>query len=152
MKTDRQRHLNDYLKLPYTVTLRLDEDGDWVARVAELEGCVAHGSTQAEALSVVEEMKAAWIEDALEAGDPIPAPEHEEDLPSGKWLQRVPRTLHKRLADLAQREQVSLNQLVTSMLAEAVGSKSEAKRTSGSVHRAAFSKMVRPTVRRKRAI
>jgi hypothetical protein len=25
--------LNDYLKLPYTITLRPDEDGDWVARV-----------------------------------------------------------------------------------------------------------------------
>ena len=149
MKTDRLRRLNDYLKLPYTVVLRPDEDGVWIARVEELQGCVAHGNTQAEALLVVEEMKTAWIEDALEAGDPIPKPEPEEDLPSGKWLQRVPRTLHKKLAELAKKEQVSLNQLVTSMLAEAIGSKSETKRVSRSVHAGVSTKMVAPAERRK---
>jgi antitoxin HicB len=150
MKTDRLRHLNDYLKLPYTVTLRPDEDGVWVARVEELEGCIAHGNTQAEALAIVEEAKAAWIEDALEAGDPVPVPEQEENLPSGKWLQRVPRSLHKKLGDLAKKEQVSLNQLVTSILAEAIGSKSETKRMSRSVHTGASTKMVAPAERRKR--
>src|SRR5436309_3460345 len=69
MKTDRSRHLKEYLKLLYTITLRPDKDGDWIARVEELEGCVARGGTQAEALAVVEEMKTAWIEDALEADD-----------------------------------------------------------------------------------
>ena len=44
-----------------------------------------------------------------------------EDLPSGKWLQRVPRTLHLKLSALAKREGISLNQLVVSILAEAVG-------------------------------
>src|SRR5437763_4618014 len=152
MKTDRLRRLNDYLKLPYTVVLRPDEDGVWIARVEELEGCVAHGSTQAEALAVVEEMKTAWIEDALEAGDPIPVPEQEENLPSGKWLQRVPRTLHKKLVDFAKKEQVSLNQLVTSMLAEAIGSKPEAKRTSRSIHTGASAKVAMPAIRRKCAL
>jgi antitoxin HicB len=149
MKTDRIRPLNDYLKLPYTVNLRTDEDGVWIARVEELEGCIAHGSTQAEALSVLEEMKTAWIEDALEAGDPIPKPELEEELPSGKWLQRVPRTLHKKLAELAKKEQVSLNQLVTSILAEAIGSKSETKRIARSAHTGASTKMATPSERRK---
>jgi antitoxin HicB len=149
MKTDRIRHLNDYLKLPYTVNLRPDEDGVWIARIEELEGCIAHGSTQAEALLVLEEMKTAWIEDALEAGDTIPRPEQQEDLPSGKWLQRVPRTLHKKLAELAKKEQVSLNQLVTSMLAEAVGSKSETKRGSRSVDAGVSTKMAATPERRK---
>lgn len=125
MKAEQQRDLNHYLQLPYTVILRPDEDGLWIARIDELEGCVAHGDTQSEALTIIEEMKKAWIEDALEAGDPIPEPTHGETLPSGKWLQRVPRSLHKKLADLASKEQVSLNQLVTSLLAEAVGRKSE---------------------------
>ena len=144
MKINEPSDLKDYLKLPYTVILRPDEDGVWIARIEELEGCIAHGSTQPEALSVIEEMKAAWIEDALEAGDPIPKPGQDEILPSGKWLQRVPRSLHKKLAQLAKTEQVSLNQLVTSILAEAVGRKSQAERISRNIDVWASNKIVVP--------
>lgn len=110
--------INKYLNLPYTVTLKVDEDGDFVARIAELPGCSSHGKTHAEALENLRESQSLWIQDALEAGDAIPAPEDDDLLPSGKWVQRVPRTLHLKLARLAKRESVSLNQLVTSMLAE----------------------------------
>lgn len=54
----------------------------------------------------LDEAKQAWIEDALESGDVVPEPAREEELPSGKWLQRVPRSLHKKLPDLAKKEQV----------------------------------------------
>jgi len=101
--------------------LRKDEDGDWVARIEELPGCTAHGKTRGEALENLEQVQAAWLEDALEAGDEIPEPQHNELLPSGKWLQRVPKSLHKKLAELAKQEGVSLNQMATSILAEAVG-------------------------------
>jgi len=114
---------NYYSKLPYTVVLRPDEDGDYVARVDELPGCAAHGKTAQEALENLEEAKQLWIVDCLERGDPIPEPLSEEELPSGKWVQRIPRSLHGRLVALAKREKVSLNQLVTSILAEAVGSR-----------------------------
>lgn len=113
--------LNDYLKLPYTITLKPDDEGDWVARVEELEGCVAHGRTQAEALERLEETKALWIEDALAQGQPVPKPAPAEPLPSGRWLQRVPRSLHKRLTQLAKKEGTSLNQLVTTVLSEYAG-------------------------------
>jgi len=105
----------------YGMILRKDEDGDWVARIEELHGCTAHGKTRGEALENLEEVQAAWLEDALEAGDEIPEPQHNELLPSGKWLQRVPKSLHKKLAELAKQEGVSLNQMATSILAEAVG-------------------------------
>ncbi|OFW10614.1 MAG: hypothetical protein A3G20_06675 [Acidobacteria bacterium RIFCSPLOWO2_12_FULL_59_11] len=112
-----------YLSLPYTVILRRDEEGDYVARIEELPGCSTHGKSPQEALENLEEAKTAWIEDCLKQGDPIPEPETEEALPSGKWVQRVPRTLHRELARLAKQEQVSLNQLVTSILSEAVGAR-----------------------------
>jgi hypothetical protein len=64
-----------------------------------------------------------WIADCIESGDAIPEPAEEIELPSGKWLQRVPRSLHLKLIRLAKEEGVSLNQMVTSALAEAVGSK-----------------------------
>ena len=112
-----------YLALPYTVVLRRDEERDYVARIEELPGCSTHGKSPQEALENLEEVKSAWIEDCLEQGDPIPEPATEEALPSGKWVQRVPRTLHRELVRLAKQEQVSLNQLVTSILSEAVGAR-----------------------------
>lgn len=111
-----------YLKLPYEMTIRPDEEGDWIARIEELEGCIAHGESREEALRRLDEAKEVWIEESLAAGQPIPEPTPEEALPSGKWLQRTPRSLHKNLSRLARIEGTSLNQLVTSILARYVGS------------------------------
>src|SRR5262245_35939856 len=93
--------LDDYLKLPYTITLHRDDEGDWVARINELQGCTANGTTQEEALADIEQAKREWIQAALEDGIPVPEPVREEILPSGKWVQRVPRRLHKTLTELA---------------------------------------------------
>lgn len=129
-----------YLDLPYTVIVRQDSQGDFVARVDELPGCSAHGKTPSEALEAVEEAKRLWITDCVESGDPVPEPSVDEGLPSGKWLQRVPRSLHRKLVLQAKREGVSLNQLVTSMLAEAAG----AKRTEGA-HEASWTGLKKAT-------
>lgn len=110
-----------YSSLPYTVVMRRDEDGDTVARIDELPGCATHGKSPQEALENLEEVKRAWIEDCLKQGDRIPEPVRQDALPSGKWLQRVPKSLHGDLIRLAKRENVSLNQLVTSVLSEASG-------------------------------
>jgi predicted RNase H-like HicB family nuclease len=112
------------------ITLRPDDEGDWVVRVEELEGCVAHGRTQAEALERLEEAKTLWIEAELAHGQPVPKPAPAEPLPSGRWLQRVPRSLHKRLAQLAKIEGTSLNQLVTAVLSEYAGSAHGASRST----------------------
>ncbi len=117
------KDLKYYLDLPYTIVVRRDEDGDFVARVDELPGCAAHGKDPQEALTNLEEAKQLWISESLEAGQSVPEPAAEEALPSGKWVQRVPRSLHRKLALLARRERVSLNQLVTALLSEAVGAK-----------------------------
>ena len=121
MKNEIARKRDHLRTLPYGILLRKDEEGDWVARISELPGCTAHGNTQAEALKNLDEVMEVWLEDALISGAAIPGPHVDQRLPSGKWLQRVPRSLHKALVELAEREEVSLNQLVTSMLAEAVG-------------------------------
>lgn len=115
------KDLKYFLSLPYTVVLRPDEDGGTVARVEELPGCVTGGTTVSEALEKLEDLKRAWIEDAIDAGHTVPEPVPEEVLPSGKWVQRVPRSLHRKLSIVAKKENVSLNALVTSILSEAVG-------------------------------
>ncbi|OFW39791.1 MAG: hypothetical protein A3J28_09060 [Acidobacteria bacterium RIFCSPLOWO2_12_FULL_60_22] len=121
------KDMNYYMSLPYRVILRRDEDGDHVARIEELAGCSTHGKTAKAALANLEELKRIWIEDCLAKGDPIPEPMPAESLPSGKWVQRVPRTLHRDLVRLAKGEKVSLNQLVTSILSEAVGARKPRK-------------------------
>ena len=119
------RTLDEYLALPYTKVVKKDSEGDFVARVLELPGCVADGATEAEALDVLAEAQRLWIEDALEANHEIPEPVVEEEaLPSGKWLLRLPRSLHRKLIARARVENVSLNQLAATLLAEGIGARS----------------------------
>jgi len=126
--------IQKYLKQPYTVMLRLDPDGDFVARIEELPGCSAHGKTRDEALENIDEAKRLWIEDCLDSGNPVPLPTEHEELPSGKWLQRVPRSLHKRLQTLSRKEGVSFNQYITSLLAEAAGERAFSREESVRTH------------------
>ena len=51
-----------------------NEDQVFVAEVPELPGCMAHGDTNAEALSNADEAIQLWIDIAEEFGDPIPEP------------------------------------------------------------------------------
>ena len=51
-----------------------DEDHVFVADVPQLPGCIAHGSSQEEALKNANEAIQLWIDTALEYGDPIPEP------------------------------------------------------------------------------
>ena len=125
------KNINCYLDLPYTVIMRRDDEGDYVARIEELRGCSAHASTPAEAFENLREAQRLWIEDAIEAGHLVPEPQEQQSLPSGKWIQRVPRSLHRSLTKLAERENVSLNQLVVSVLSEAVGAKSWVETIAG---------------------
>lgn len=128
------RDVNGYMELPYTVVVRKDEEGDYVATVDELPGCIAHGATRLEALECLDEIQQAWLSECIEQGQPVPEPRLVQELPSGKWVQRVPRSLHLKLSRLARTENVSLNQFVTSLLGEAVGEMTT-KRKSVSVLR-----------------
>ena len=51
-----------------------EDDGAYIAEVPELAGCLADGSTAAEALSNVEQIIREWIETAQELGRPVPEP------------------------------------------------------------------------------
>jgi len=63
----------------------------------------------------------AWLEAAKAAGRDIPEPSVTAPLDrySGKFVVRVPRSVHARLARKAKQEGVSLNQLVSSVLSRA---------------------------------
>lgn len=116
--------IEEYMALPYTMMVRWDaDDGLFVARVKEIEGCTGHGDTEADALAMLRDNLREWVGFSLESGDPIPVPSDPADLPSGKWLQRAPRSLHAALALAAEEESVSLNQYVVSVLSREIGAR-----------------------------
>ncbi len=112
--------LEYYLNLPYTIELRNTPGEGWFARVKELTGCMSQGETAEEAVAMIQEAMQGWLEVALEHGDPIPEPQPDEEF-SGKFVVRVPRSLHRELVAAAEREGVSLNQFINTALAQAIG-------------------------------
>jgi len=115
---------DDFLRRPYHILLVRDQDSDgnvgWVASVEELRGCLSQGDTPEEAASMIYEAMGAWLGVALAHGDPIPEPRPEPSF-SGRFLVRLPATLHEALDRGAKREGVSLNQYVSTLLAGAIG-------------------------------
>ena len=51
-----------------------DEDQVFIAEVPELPGCMAHGSSQEEALASANQAIQLWIDTAREFGRPVPEP------------------------------------------------------------------------------
>lgn len=66
--------LEYYLALPYTIELTPDEDGDWFAEIPLLKGCMTQGASREEALIMLDEAQALWLETALAEGIEIPEP------------------------------------------------------------------------------
>jgi len=61
--------------LKYSITIQYDDKDDiFVANVPELEGCMAHGNTQEQAMKEIDAAIRLWIETARENGDIIPEP------------------------------------------------------------------------------
>ncbi len=77
---------------------------------------MTEGATREEALANLDDAMATWIEVQLEDHETIPEPLAADDF-SGKFLVRVPKSLHRDLARRADREGVSLNQYVSTTLA-----------------------------------
>jgi antitoxin HicB len=113
-----------FLALPYHIVIvRDDADGEkepWIARVEELPGCEARDETADGAARAISKAMEDWVADALERGASVPEPRRAPSH-SGRLLLRIPQGLHAELAHKADTEEVSLNGLITGMLAGAVG-------------------------------
>jgi antitoxin HicB len=118
--TIMDKALEYYLNLPYTIELIHEPEEGWFVRVKELPGCMSQGETAEEALTMIREAMALWLKAAMEDKLPIPEPRSEEAF-SGKFVVRVPRSLHRDLVARAEEEGVSLNQYINMTLAMAVG-------------------------------
>jgi len=128
----KRKEIEHYLSLPYAVEVRQYEDGTWFARMPELPGCMTEADTLEEAIAQIKDAQREWIAACLEDRTAIPEPQHMQGY-SGQFRVRVPRSLHKELAERAKVEGTSLNQMVVSLLSRSLGT------TSTKPHRTAHS-------------
>ena len=108
--------LNEYMALSYRMEIVEDKDeGGYVISYPDLPGCITCGETVEHAVANAVDAKRAWIEAALEAGVEINEPDSLEDY-SRQFKLRIPRSLHRILAEHAKREGVSMNQYCVYLL------------------------------------
>jgi antitoxin HicB len=124
-----EKYLDYYMNLAYPIRIYPEPDGSgYTAEIPDLPGCLTCADTLEELWEMIEDAKRGWLELALEDGDPIPEPSWPTNgEPSGKFTVRMPRSLHRKLAEQAEREGVSLNQFINVALAETVGYRRKAQ-------------------------
>lgn len=111
------KNLEHYLTLKYPIELVEDEDGRFVASIPDLPGCASFGDSPNEAIEGLRVTKELWVKGRLENGLEVPEPTELEDF-SGKFVLRIPRSLHKSLDFEASSQGVSLNHYVSHLLSE----------------------------------
>jgi predicted RNase H-like HicB family nuclease len=107
-----KKTIDYYLTLPYRMELIPDaEEGGYGARYPELPGCITCGETLDSVARNAEDAKKSWLMAAMEDGIEIPEPATEDiNQYSGQFKLRIPKALHKALAEHAKREGISMNQ------------------------------------------
>ena len=106
------KNIEEYMKLPYNYIIQQinDESGEYYyAHVLEMDGCQSTGNTFKEAYDNLKDAMRGWIETKLDEGYDVPLPVKYNEF-SGKFMVRIPKSLHYRLSIEAQQEGVSLNQ------------------------------------------
>jgi len=58
--------------MPLTIEVEQEEDGRWIAEVAELPGVLTYGHTRKEAIDRVQALSLRVLADRLDHGEPVP--------------------------------------------------------------------------------
>ena len=106
--------LDDYMQISYRMEIVEDkQEGGFVVSFPELPGCITCGETIESAIANAMDAKKAWLEAALEQGIEIA-----DNLKkySGQFKLRIPRSLHKSLAEHSKKEGISMNQYCVYLL------------------------------------
>lgn len=110
--------LEYYLALPHKLEIIPDMDeGGYLASYPDLPGCLTIGDTMQEVIKNAEDAKTAWLEAAIEDGIAITEPQSAEKY-SGQFKLRLPKSLHKALAEHSKQEGISMNQYCLYLLAK----------------------------------
>ncbi len=110
--------LNDYMEMSYRMEVVEDKDeGGFVVSYPDLPGCITCGETVEKAAMNALDAKREWIKAALETGVRINEPDCLDDY-SGQFKLRIPRSLHRLLAEHSKREGISMNQYCVYLLSK----------------------------------
>lgn len=112
----------EYFKsLKYPIEI-VETDEGVVASHPDLPGCNSFGETIPDAIKNLDEVRLLWLEGHFKAYGSAPELRDDEDY-SGKFVLRVPKSLHRALEKTARREGISLNQLAVSLLSRGTAEK-----------------------------
>ncbi len=106
--------------------LSVEDGGGYLITFPDLPGCMSDGETETEAVVNGRDAFASWISARADAGKSIPAPSYQPEpvpMASGRFVTRLPKSIHAKLAERAKAEGVSLNTLVLAFIAEGLGRK-----------------------------
>lgn len=124
MRKSGIRNLDRY---QFTVRpLSEEEGGGYLVEYPDIPGCMSDGETIDEAIRNGRDALRDSLAVFEESGRQLPKPATEP----AQWRQRLPRTLYSKLARQAESEGVSINSLVTAIIAEAVGARQASRRKS----------------------
>ena len=106
--------------------LQPEDGGGFMFTTPDIPGVMADGETMDEAIADGRQAFENTVSALLDMGREVPAPalRGEDFAPiaaSGRFVSRVPRSIHAQLVMRAKREGVSLNTLVLSLIAEGLG-------------------------------
>ena len=110
------KDLNYYMNLNYKIEILKEEESDgYVLHCPELPGCITCAETIEKGLIMLEDAKKSWFLACLEDGVTIPEPINTDEY-SGQFKLRLPKTLHRELAERSKQEGISMNQYCVYLL------------------------------------
>lgn len=110
------KDLNYYMNLRYEARIQKSDTG-YFAEIPDLPGCMTFCEEFDQLEEMIEDAKKAWFEMSIEDNVEIPEPKEDKDF-SGRFLLRLPKSLHRKLSNQAERDGVSLNQHILNLLSE----------------------------------
>lgn len=97
-----------------------EEGAGYLITLPDLPGCMSDGATPEQAVANARDAFSGWIAAYRAEGWEVPRPFATTSL-SGRFVQRVPRSVHGQLVLTAQRQGVSVNSLVLTLIARGLG-------------------------------
>lgn len=120
-----EKNLKYYMDLRYPTQITeisIEDGGGYMIEIPLLKGCMSDGETIFEALENIKDAKMEWFTYMLENNLPIPEP-IDVNKYSGKFVVRIPKSLHRTISEQSKMEGLSLNQYVANSLAYVAGQK-----------------------------
>ena len=103
------KSLDYYMRLSYKIEVVEDkEEGGFALSCPELKGCMTCADTIQEGFKMIEDAKRAWFTACIDDNISIPEPSDASEY-SGQFKLRMPKSLHRTLAERSRQEGVSMN-------------------------------------------